>query len=52
MIKGNHIDHADLMQLGRMLLLLSERQHHTMDVSSLTEVNKKVCLVKDLPKAS
>lgn len=52
MIKRNYIDHADLMQLGRMLLLLAERQHNTMDVSSLNEVNKKVCSVKELPKAS
>jgi hypothetical protein len=52
MIKRTHIDHAELLELGKMMLLLTERQQNTMDFSALTEGNKKVSAVKDLPRAS
>jgi hypothetical protein len=52
MVKQTHIDHAELMQLGEMLLLLTERQQKTVDFSSLTEVSEKVFVVKSLPRAS
>ena len=52
MIKTKQISHAELMQLGKMLLLLSDRQQNTMDLSSLTEMNNKVSVAKDIPRAS
>jgi hypothetical protein len=52
MIKEKHIDHAELMQLGKMLLLLTERQRDTMDSSLVTEVSKNLAVVKGLPRAS
>jgi hypothetical protein len=52
MTKTKHIDHAELVQLGKMLLLLTERQQNTMDFSSLSEVIKSVPVVKGLPRAS
>jgi hypothetical protein len=42
MIERKHIDHADLLELGKMLLLLIKRQQTTMDYSSLTELDKRV----------
>jgi hypothetical protein len=52
MIKREHIDRAELMQLGKMLLLLTEGQQITMEISSMTKLNKQVSLMRDLPKAS
>jgi hypothetical protein len=42
MIKQTHIDHAELLELGKVLLLLIKRQQITMDYSSLTELDKRV----------
>jgi hypothetical protein len=42
MIKRKHIDHGELLELGKMLLLLIKRQQITVDFSSLTEPDKRV----------
>jgi hypothetical protein len=52
MIKRKHIDHADLVQLGKMLLLLIERPQIAIDVSSLTELNKQETEIGGLARAS
>lgn len=51
MTKTNHIDHTELVQLGKVFLLLTQRQQNTMDFS-LSEVVKRVPVVNDLPRAS
>lgn len=51
MTKTNHIDHTELVQLGKVFLLLAQRQQNTMDFS-LSEVIKKVPVVNGLPRAS
>jgi hypothetical protein len=45
MINRKHIDHAELLELGKMLLLLVKRQQIALNVSSdgnqrMTEVEK------------
>jgi hypothetical protein len=52
MTKTKRIDHAELVQLGKVFLLLTERLQNTMDFSSLSEAIRKVPAVKDLPAAS
>jgi hypothetical protein len=41
MIKRKHIDHAELLDLGKMVLLLIRRQRITMDSLPLTELDKR-----------
>jgi hypothetical protein len=52
MIKRKHIDHAKLLELGKMLLLLIKRQQITVDFSSLTEPDERVTEVEELARAS
>jgi hypothetical protein len=52
MVKRTHIDHAELLELGKMLLLLIRRQQTTMDSSFLTELDKRVTEVEELARAS
>ncbi len=50
MIQRKHIDHAELLELGKMLLLLVKRQQIEQDFSS--ECNKQRTEVEKLAKAS
>jgi hypothetical protein len=50
MIKRKHIDHAELLELGKMLLLLVKRQQIGLDFSS--ESNKRITEVEKLARAS
>ncbi len=50
MIKRKHIDHAELLELGKMLLLLVKRQQIALSFSS--ERNKRMTEVEKLPRAS
>jgi hypothetical protein len=52
MTKTKHIDHAELVQLGKVFLLLTERLQNTIDFSSMSEVIRKVPVVNDFPRAS
>jgi hypothetical protein len=52
MIKRKHIDHAELLELGKMVLLLIKRQQITVDFSSLTVPDKRVTEVEELARAS
>ena len=53
MIKRTHIDHAELLQLGKMLLLIAERQQATSDFACLTkEPRKPLAEVHELATAS
>jgi hypothetical protein len=50
MIKRKHIDHAELLELGKMLLLLVKRQQIELSFSS--ERNQRTTEVEKLPRAS
>jgi hypothetical protein len=47
MITRKQIDHAELLQLGKMLLLVTERQQAWADFASLIEPNKRVSEIKN-----
>lgn len=50
MIKRKHIDHAELLELGKLLLLLVKRQQIELNFSS--ERNQRRTEVEKLAKAS
>ena len=50
MINRKHIDHAELLELGKMLLLLAKRQQIQLNFSS--ERNQLRTEVEKLAKAS
>jgi hypothetical protein len=50
MINRKHIDHAELLDLGKMLLLLVKRQQIQLDFSS--ERNRLRTVIEKLAKAS
>jgi hypothetical protein len=50
MIIRKHIDHAELLQLGKLLLLLTKRQQIELNLSS--ERNKRTTEVEKLARAS
>jgi hypothetical protein len=52
MITRKHIDHAELLDLGKMILLLIKRQQIKSNFSSLTEPDERVTEVEKLPRAS
>jgi hypothetical protein len=51
-IKRKHIDHAELLELGKMLLLPIKRQQITLVFSSLTEPDRRVTEVEELARVS
>ena len=52
-IEHRNIDHAQLLQLAKMLLLLVEPQEEpTLELEAMTQLKKEVMLVKDFVKAS
>ncbi len=51
MIRRKHIDHTELLELGKMILLLIKRQQIEMDFLSLNEPDKRVT-AEELPRAS
>jgi len=50
MINRKHINHAELLQLGKLLLLLTKRQQIELDLSS--ERNKRMTEVEKLARAT
>jgi hypothetical protein len=50
MIKRKHIDHAELLELGKLLLLLVKRQQIELNLSG--ERNKRRTKVEKLARAS
>ena len=50
MIKRKHIDHAELLELGKLLLLLVKRQQIEQDAS--TEGSQRTTEVEKTAKAS
>jgi hypothetical protein len=51
-IERRNIDHAQLLQLAKMLLLLVEPQEPALELPAMTQLKKEVMLLKDLVKAS
>jgi hypothetical protein len=51
-IEHRNIEHAQLLQFAKMLLLLVEPQELTLELAAMTQLKKEVVLVKDLVKAS
>jgi hypothetical protein len=52
MIERKHIDHSELLELGKMLLLLIKRQQIKSNFSSLTDLDKRVTEIEELARAS
>jgi hypothetical protein len=50
MINRKHLDHAELLELGKMLLLLEKRQQIKLNVSS--EGTQRTTKVEKLARAS
>ncbi len=50
MIRRKHIDHAELLELGKLLLLLVKRQQIELSFSS--DHNKQMAEVEKLARAS
>jgi hypothetical protein len=52
MIKRKHIEHAELLELGKLLLLLIKRQQIRLNWSSPTELDKQTTEIQKLATAS
>ncbi len=52
MIERRQIDHAQLLQLGKMLLLLVKRQEPPLNFPVVAHINKEILPVEKLFKAS
>jgi hypothetical protein len=51
MIEDRHIDHAQLLQLGKVLLLLAEREELLAKLP-VVELTKKILPIEELSRAS
>jgi hypothetical protein len=47
MIEGRHIDHAQLLQLGKVLVLLVEREELLVKVPVVDQLTKKILPIED-----
>ena len=52
MVKGRHIDHAELLQFGKVLLLLVEREELLVALLVVDERTKGSCPAKELSRVS
>ena len=52
MIDSNNINHAQLLQLSRMLLLLIKRQESALDFPAANDPKNKIAPIEPLVKAS
>jgi len=50
MIERRQIDHIELVQLGKMLLLLSKRQELLLDFPSITQSAEEIVPTDELSK--
>jgi len=48
MIERRQIDHIDLVQLGKMLLLLFKRQELLVDLPSMTQTTEEIVLTEKI----
>ena len=52
MIERRQIDHIDLVQLGKMLLLLFKRQELLVDLPFMTQTTEEIAPTEELSKGS
>jgi hypothetical protein len=52
MVKGRHIEHAELLEFGKLLLLLVEREELLLTLPVVDELTKKIVLIEELGRAS
>ena len=52
MIESRHMDHAQLLQFGKVLLLLVEREELLAKVPLADQLTKKILLIEELTRAS
>jgi hypothetical protein len=52
MIEGRHIDHAQLLQLGKVLLLLVEREELLVKLTLVDQLTKEIMPIEELSRAS
>jgi hypothetical protein len=52
MIEGRHIEHAQLLQLGKVLLLLVEREELLVKLPAMTQPTKEIVPIQELNRAS
>ena len=52
MIERSHIDHAQLLQLGKVLLLLVEREELLVKLPVVYQLTKKNLPIEELSRAS
>jgi hypothetical protein len=51
-VEASHIDHAQLLRLGKMLLLLVEQGEPPLTSRPVTDLNKKILPIEELGRAS
>ena len=51
-VETSHIDHAQLLQLGKMLLLLVESGEPSLDLPVVTDLNKSTLPLEELGRVS
>ena len=51
MIERRQIDHIDLMQLGKMVLLLFKRQELLVDLPSMIQTTEEIVPTEELSKS-
>ncbi len=52
MVKGRHIEHAELLQFGKVLLLLVEREELLVTLPVVDGLAKKIVAIEGLSRAS
>jgi hypothetical protein len=52
MIEGKHIEHAQFLQLGKVLLLLVEREELLVRLPAMTQPSREIGPIQDLSRAS
>jgi hypothetical protein len=52
MIEGRPIEHAQLLQLGKVLLLLVEREELLAKLPRVDQLTKKILPIEELSRAS
>lgn len=51
-VEASHIDHAQLLQLGKMLLLLVENGEAALYLPAVTDLNKNTLPTEELGRVS
>ena len=52
MVERKHIEHAQVLQLAKLLLLFVERQHMLLEFPGVTNLDRTMIPPEDLLKAS